>query len=277
MPKTQIFLLFSALILFEVMLPFITVFSRSIPMYGVAVAVGLLFTLLYMRLTERKFGDLARHGELLLVFGLLGAFAGAKILYLIINLKGLVSEFEYLFSKTSAFLKKYVLGGFVFYGGLYGAFAAVFLYARREGLSVSRVFQYMLPVFPLVHGFGRIGCFLMGCCYGRAAESAISVVFENSPVAPNGMPLVPVQLIEAGVEFLLFALLVIFQRKTTGKNMCLLYLGVYSVVRFVLEFFRGDEYRGSVGALSTSQFIALVTISGVVIFSIITRRTHRRA
>lgn len=245
-------------------------------MYGVTVVVGVLLALLYLKLTEKKFSDMVRDRDFLVIFGFLGAFAGAKLLYLLINIKELFAEFEYLFSKTSAFVEKYFLSGFVFYGGLYGSFAAAYLYARHEGISVSRAFQYLLPMFPLVHGFGRIGCFLMGCCYGRASESAIAIAFENSPVAPNGTPLIPVQLIEAGAEFLLFALLVILQKKTSGDKMCLLYLGVYSAIRFTLEFFRGDEYRGSVGVLSVSQFIALVTIAGVIVLSIKMRKTHRR-
>lgn len=102
----------------------------------------------------------------------------------------------------------------------------------------------------------------MGCCYGCPTDSSLGVTFHVSPIAPNGVALVPVQLLEAAAEFLLFAVLL-------GG-----YLATYGVLRFTLEFFRYDNYRGFLGPLSLSQWISIVT---VVLGTVLLLRAHRAA
>ena len=116
-----------------------------------------------------------------------------------------------------------------------------------------------LPSVALAQGFGRIGCLLAGCCYGQETDSAFCIVFQNSAYAPNGVPLVPTQIISSVLNFLHFGLLILFAKKwKKGEGQVTgLYFALYSAGRFVLEFFRGDLERGNVGALSTSQFIAI--------------------
>ncbi len=122
--------------------------------------------------------------------------------------------------------------------------------------------QLFFPMFPLIHAFGRIGCFCVGCCYGSEADgSHLSVTFIDSPVAPNGIPLYPVQLVEAGVEIGLFLILALFAaKKMSGNKLLALYCLLYGMVRFWVEFYRGDEYRGVWLGLSTSQHISLFTV-----------------
>ena len=126
----------------------------------------------------------------------------------------------------------------------------------------------MLPSVALALGFGRIGCFLAGCCYGKETNSAFHIIFHDSAYAPNNVPLIPTQLISSGLDFLNCIFLMWFAGKKKGDGQVAgLYLVCYSVGRFVLEFFRGDLERGNVGSLSTSQFIAIFTaIAGVVLF-----------
>ncbi|MNT22111.1 Prolipoprotein diacylglyceryl transferase [compost metagenome] len=120
-------------------------------------------------------------------------------------------------------------------------------------------FDLIIPSVALAQGFGRIGCFLAGCCYGQETSSWFGVVFPENSFAPSGVALIPTQLISSGLDFLLFFVLVFFARKKkVHGQVAALYLLLYSAGRFVLEFYRGDIIRGNVGVLSTSQFIAII-------------------
>lgn len=123
----------------------------------------------------------------------------------------------------------------------------------------------MAVVTCIVHMFGRIGCFLAGCCYGKPTTSAFGVTYTNEACqAPLNQPLVPTQLLEAGYIFLVMLLLLLIKsryQKFYGQ-LFLLYLILYAIGRSVLEIFRGDVARGFIieGVLSHSQFIALVIV-----------------
>ena len=122
-----------------------------------------------------------------------------------------------------------------------------------------------MPSVALAQGFGRIGCFLSGCCYGRETNCPLSITFRESDFAPNGVPLIPTQIYSSVLDFIHFALLLyIAKHKKTDGEVAAAYLVCYSIGRFILEFFRGDLIRGSVGVLSTSQFISIFTgLAGV--------------
>ena len=116
-----------------------------------------------------------------------------------------------------------------------------------------------MPSVALAQGFGRIGCFLAGCCYGVQTDSAFGIVFKTSKYAPNGIRLVPTELMSSAYDFaMFFVLLALAKKKRKEGTIGFLYLIIYSVGRFVIEFFRGDVIRGKVGILSTSQFIAII-------------------
>lgn len=243
------------------MLPYLYIFGYALPMYGLIIALGIIASLIYHRLTikERDFPE--ADVELAMIYCGIGAAVGAKILWLLTVWPEFIGDIPYLFSQTQAFLQKYVSGGFVFYGGLYGALAVALLYCAAEKLSFFGMMRCLLPIFPLFHGFGRLGCFCVGCCYGIPSEH-LGIAFSCSQIAPNGVPLLPVQLIEAGGEFLLFALLARMAKKeNSGRNMLCLWLAAYGLIRFVLEFFRADDYRGFLGALSLSQVISIFTVA----------------
>lgn len=123
-------------------------------------------------------------------------------------------------------------------------------------------FDLAAPSIALAQGFGRIGCFLAGCCYGRETELWFGVVFPPNPFAPAGVKLLPTQLFSSAGDFVLASVLLWFAKRARHRgDVGALYMLLYGVGRFVLEFFRWDE-RGSVGALSTSQAISLVIVAG---------------
>jgi phosphatidylglycerol:prolipoprotein diacylglycerol transferase len=135
---------------------------------------------------------------------------------------------------------------------------------KRKKLPVWGMLDIMGMVTCIVHGFGRIGCFNAGCCYGTPTESSLAVIFtdENSQ-APINSSLHPVQLYESAFIFLLLGCLWFLKnRKQFDGQLFLIYLMVYSAGRSVIETFRGDEARGYIiqDWLSHSQFIALIVI-----------------
>jgi len=125
-----------------------------------------------------------------------------------------------------------------------------------------------VPGLAIAQGFGRIGCFLAGCCYGAETTLPIGVKFPEGSLAPAGICVQPTQIYSSIFDFLLGFFLLYYSKKErkNGKVMGL-YLIIYSIGRFLVEFLRDDQ-RGSVGVLSTSQFISIFTlVLGIIIFN----------
>ncbi|OIO37960.1 MAG: hypothetical protein AUJ72_03590 [Candidatus Omnitrophica bacterium CG1_02_46_14] len=128
-------------------------------------------------------------------------------------------------------------GGLVWYGG--------FIFAAIAGLAVAAWNKWpylegcdlLAPLVPLAHAIGRLGCFFNGCCYGRETRSWMGVVFPGDDIRR-----LPVQLFEAGALFLLSGGLFYLSRKKLPKGgLFMVYLMTYSVLRFLIEFLRGDQ------------------------------------
>ena len=192
-----------------------------------------------------------------MIFG----FLGAKLLYVIV-------EYQAFFANPRS-----VLGsdGFVVYGGIIGGVGAAIVYPRKKKISFMSYFDLAIPAVAAAQGFGRIGCFLAGCCYG-CESSFMGVVFPQGSIAPAGIPLLPTQLISSAGDFLIALILVLYARRSKIKgNVGALYLILYGIGRFAIEFFRSDN-RGSVGLLSTSQFISIVFVLGAVVLFFVNKK-----
>ena len=155
-------------------------------------------------------------------------------------------------------------GGWVVYGGVLGGIFGAWLWCRKYGWDFMKHLNTLIPCVALAQGFGRIGCFFAGCCYG-IESNVLGVSFPVNSLCPVGHPVIPTQLIMSAGDFIIFALL--YRNVEKGKhpeNTGAMYLILYSVGRFMIEFIRGDINRGFVGVLSTSQFIALfVFLTGI--------------
>jgi phosphatidylglycerol---prolipoprotein diacylglyceryl transferase len=225
--------------------------------YGLMIAIGIACALLVAgrRAKKRKLNDDIVYGLGLavLIFG----FVGAKLLFCIVELSSIIASPKLILSGD----------GFVVYGGIIGGILAAMLYCKRKKVSFLKYFDLLAPSVALAQGFGRIGCFLAGCCYGCETSSSIGVVFHNSSFAPNGVKLLPTQLFSSAGDFLIAAVLIIFSSRPRARGKTgALYLILYGIGRFAIEFFR-DDYRGSVGVLSTSQFISLIIFAiGIAMF-----------
>ncbi len=246
--------------------------------YGLMIGIGFMAAVLVGCYLAKKRGlsdnDFTNMAMLVLVIG----FLGGKILHIIV-------EFKLFLSDPMA-----VIGseGFVVYGGIITGIATIFVYCKVRKLKFLEYIDLFATVVPINQSLGRIGCLLAGCCYGRHTESAFSIVFPEGAMAPAGVKLIPTQPLMAAGNFVIFATLTVLYLCTCPKKSGVgnadrkyryipgfatsLYLILYSVGRFIIEFFRDDE-RGAVGALSTSQFIALFTLTaGIILLVYVVRR-----
>ena len=237
--------------------------------YGLMIAIGILAAYAVAEYRGKKKGlDPDRIWGLTLCCAI-GGLACAKLLYYILDIREIIENPRVLLNFSN---------GFVVYGGIIGGILIGWLYSRRHQLVFLRYADLVLTSVALAQGFGRIGCFLAGCCYGVETDGPCAVVFTHSDFAPNGVPLVPTQLISSGLDFLNFlALVLIAKRKPKDGVVTACYLIFYSIGRFAIEFFRGDLIRGSIGPLSTSQFISIFVAIAGVIFLMIVRKGKEAA
>ncbi len=205
------------------------------------------------------------------LFSLLGLFIGARLFGCISGIYRAIGVREALTMNTIFHT------GIVFYGGLIGYLTVFYVGIRKtegrcEGLHVLDLAALVMPLF---HGISRIGCFMAGCCYGRESDFPISIYYT---VLINGTMdtrmRIPIQLIEAGFEIVLFLYLLILVKKENWKDQHILerYLFCYGMGRFFLEFFRGDEIRGIIHGISFSQVISI----GIILWSINKKRKEQK-
>ena len=165
--------------------------------------------------------------------------------------------------------------GLTYYGWLLSAIAFLIIYSYYNRISCSFMLNLFLPAFALAQAWGRLGCFLGGCCYGKPAAWGVRYPQGSLPYSCYGStPLIPVQVFESIYLFCIFFILYKFTR---FKKRGALYLLLVPVGRFVLEFFRNDD-RGALfgNFLSPSQWISvfLFIIGGSWLFIIMKQTVH---
>ena len=216
--------------------------------YGVMIAIGILAAFWLSEKLAKRHGLDAEKIDSFVFFVIVFGYACSKLLYTI-------TVFDQFLADPLSVLGS---GGWVVYGGVLGGMLGAYLYCRHHGWNFRHYAYVLMPCVALAQGFGRIGCFFAGCCYGIETSSAIGVTFPAGSLCPIHDPVIPTQLIMSLGDFLIFA--VIYYNLEKGKhpeNTAALYLMLYSAGRFLIEFVRGDINRGFVGILSTSQFISI--------------------
>jgi phosphatidylglycerol---prolipoprotein diacylglyceryl transferase len=240
--------------------------------YGVLLAAAYLFGLQLARVRARARGLDANRILDLGIYIIISALIGAKLLLLITDFR--------TFSSNPRELLTLARSGGVFYGGLILAVVVALVYIRKIGLPLWTTCDVFAPGIALGHVIGRFGCLFAGCCYGKETSVPWAITFHDPFAASNvgtplGVPLHPTQLYEAGAELLILTVLLLTERKGRpfpGRTFWL-YMLLYAVSRFVIEFYRGDE-RGMVGMFSTSQFISLLLAPlAIVMLVYLSRRT----
>ena len=224
--------------------------------YGVLLAAAYLLGLKLAMVRAKARGLDANRVLDLGIYIIISALIGAKLLLLI-------TDFETFMHNPRELLTLARSGG-VFYGGLILAVSVALVYIRKVGLPLWTTTDVFAPGIALGHVIGRFGCLFAGCCYGKPTTMPWGITFTDPFAAANvgtplGTPLHPTQLYEAGAELLILIVLLTTERKGRpfpGRTFWL-YMLVYAISRFIIEFYRADE-RGTVGMFSTSQFISLV-------------------
>lgn len=236
--------------------------------YGLMIAIGILAAYLNTERLAKKAGMDPDPVFGILVVGVGFGLVGAKLLYYI-------TIFDKIIENPKLLLD--ISNGFVVYGGVILGIVSAAFYCKKKGLAFLRYLDCAAPSIALAQGFGRIGCFLAGCCYGMEMDCPISITFTDSAYAPNNVPLFPSQLVSSAFDFVHFLVLcVLFKHNKKPGKIGAFYLIFYSIGRFAIEFFRGDLGRGNVGSLSTSQFISVfVAIAGVVLAVWLSRKEEK--
>lgn len=228
--------------------------SFSVYGYGLMIALGVVAGVAYMAVEGKRVAMLT--------------FDQANALFLLIFFAAVIGGKAFLFledprgylDNPSRILRG---AGFVFYGSFIFAVPTMLWFFSRYRLDTMKMLDVMAITTCLVHIFGRIGCFLAGCCHGEPTENFLAVTFTDSRCLadPKGVPLHPTQLYEAGfITVVLLGLLWLRKRKTFDGQMFICYLMLYAVGRFIIEYYRGDVERGLLfdGLMSHSQLIAVV-------------------
>jgi phosphatidylglycerol---prolipoprotein diacylglyceryl transferase len=194
------------------------------------------------------------------IYIIISALVGAKLLLFITDFSTYTSNPRELLSLARS--------GGVFYGGLIVAVGVAVWYIRRIGLPLWTTCDVFAPGIALGHVVGRLGCLFAGCCFGKATDVPWAITFTdpfaNANVGtPLNVPLHPTQLYEAGAEGLILLLLLATEsrgRRFPGRTFWL-YMLLYGISRYIIEFFRGDVGRGTVFTVfSTSQFISVILV-----------------
>lgn len=299
------------------MYPYISIYNEiKIPTYGLCFIIGfLLAVIIAVRGAKRRCGSIFVGGENFnasemasfasdvlhaALYGLIGIGIGAKAFYFFSKVPRILLNFDtyirlWKLDKLAAL--DYAFGGLVFYGGLIGAVLGALIYCMQYKVPFWPIARIYTPLIPFVHGFGRIGCFLAGCCYGKEYYGPLCVNYPYNEIAPRlcEVPRFPVQLLEAGMNFFCAIVLFILARRNcdneiedcgqstlgaranasyddktndfevkcsqvSAQRLLGFYLLYYSVARFFLEFLRGDLERGQYGFISTSQIISLILL-----------------
>lgn len=250
---------------------YFNLFNKFIPGYGLMITVGMIISNLIAIKIIKSNNLNFKYFILLEAYGLLGAGIGAKILYLIIS----YHQIDWHRLNELPYINSLLQSGFVFFGGLLGALLSVIFFSYLHHIDYKSYLQKTTFLIPLTHAFGRIGCFMAGCCYGIPYNGFGHVVFPSNSLAPSNVPLFPIQLLESFCLFLL-ALLLYYLSKHSNCNSVITYLLLYSIIRFFLEFLRYDSQRGHVLIFSISQWISIFLIISTLLYTLIKHLLSRK-
>lgn len=251
----------------------------TIHTYGLMMAIGVAFAFWFVYAQAKKQQLPASRLIDMAFYTVIISLVGAKLILFI-------GHFSY-YTKYPSELFTLARSGGVFQGGL--AFGILFAlwYFRKHRIPTWKVSDLAGPALAFGHGFGRIGCFAAGCCFGRSCDLQWGVEFHNEYAHElTGIPLNssihPVQLYESALNFLNFIILfVILKRKTFNGQVFAFYIMNYSIIRYFTEFYRGDHpdsaflFQGSSPYLSVSipqLFCVLGFVGGTVLYFFLKKR-----
>ncbi|HUK81613.1 MAG TPA: prolipoprotein diacylglyceryl transferase [Verrucomicrobiae bacterium] len=240
--------------------------SFEVHTYGVLVATGFLLGILTAAARAKREGIAPALVSDLGVWLIIAGMAGGKLFHIIFFWHDFIQGWR---DSGVASLRE----GFVFYGGFICAALAAVIYTRVKHLPLAKIADAGAPSVALGHFFGRLGCFFEGCCYGKPCPLPWAVKFPP-PHLLAGVPLHPTELYEAAGNLVIFAGLAAFYRhKHADGQVWWLYVLSYGVLRFIVEFYRGDYDVHYFGTFTIAHFLAAGMIAAALVGLKLCRRT----
>ncbi len=263
------------------MYPIINIAKKAVSSYDLLVLIGFAIALFIAFKIGKKSELTIKNIIFAVIFVLVGAFAFGHLFYGVTNVELLSPLFANAIYMTFGEIKDSLVAifdGRLFYGGFLGGLLALSIYSIGFKKEKSHaLFDIYALCLPLAHSIGKIGCFLRGCCYG--IECKIGLTVTNTAFVPEaaGVRRLPVSLLEAYFNILIFLLILNLIKKGKFKGKTLwVYALFYSVLRFATEFLRGDN-RGRIWlGFSVSQWISVVLCFAAVLYFLITIKTTFR-
>ena len=234
--------------------------SFAIRWYGVMAAAGFLLGSMVLFRNKKAAGlDDDKCSNVLLI-AMIAGIVGARIFYVV--------QFFPHYRNNLWNIIRIDQGGLVFYGGFILAIISIGIYCKISKIDFIRLLDFFTPAITIAHACGRIGCFLNGCCFGRPATGFLTVTYPAGS-EPNmrypGCSLTPIQLIEASENIIAFFIFYQLARKTKRGVAMSAYFISYGVLRFVNEYWRGDNPK-IFGLFTPAQLIGIILIpSGLLL------------
>ncbi|MCR4663389.1 MAG: prolipoprotein diacylglyceryl transferase [Endomicrobiaceae bacterium] len=217
--------------------------------YGVLVALGFFIGMQYIVKYSKDIITKQQVYDLLFYIILIGII-GARLFYVILDLPYYKSNPLEIFQVWK--------GGLVYYGGFISVLLFAFLYCKYKKINIVKLMDVFAPALALGHTFGRIGCFFSGCCYGKNTDCFLAISQKH-----------PTQLYEAFGNLIIFFILHNSLKKSHKDGyIFVLYMLLYSILRFFVEFFRGDDRGMFLFGLSPAQNISIIifVIAIIILF-----------
>ncbi|MBM3253970.1 MAG: prolipoprotein diacylglyceryl transferase [Candidatus Omnitrophica bacterium] len=222
--------------------------------YGFMVALGFLLATIFAERDAKRYNISSNLITDLAIIIILSGLLGARIFYAICNIDYFVKNPKEIFMLMH--------GGLIFYGGAFFSFFASLVFLRIKKISFLKVADFVIPYTTLAYSIGRIGCFLNGCCWGKPTHFFLGVIFPGSAEALH-----PTQIYEAISSFFLFIFLILIRkRKKFDGQVFLIWCIFYGIIRFLIEFLRGDN-RPVLFGLTFSQIVSvLIFFIGILFY-----------
>ncbi|MFH1094466.1 MAG: prolipoprotein diacylglyceryl transferase [Candidatus Omnitrophota bacterium] len=239
----------------------LTIGNVSVFSYGAMVALGVLIaTFLIYRHALKRHLDAEKIVDLIfwiVFFGLIGG----RILYVLIN--------PDIYFKDPWEIIKINKGGLVFHGSFIGAIIAAFVFVKKSKQPFFETMDIIFVYVPLAHAIGRLGCFLNGCCLGKPTQTFWGVTFPEHLIKVH-----PTQLYSAFLLFIIFLILYFCEkRKHFAGQILSLYLILYGVMRFFIEFLRDNP--PVLWYMSLFQYISVaLVIIGIILYKVLKNKGH---
>jgi phosphatidylglycerol:prolipoprotein diacylglycerol transferase len=230
--------------------------------YGLCIACAFTISLSYLvyslkNATQRIFSE--DYLCALCAYIMIISIIGSRLLYVIMNLR--------YFVINPINICKLWHGGLIYYGGFISSFIFFIIYSYKHSISILRLGDFFVPGLAIGHSIGRLGCLFSGCCYGKPSNVPWSIRFNNkNSLAVTGEYLHPTQIYEIVMNLIIFLVLYFCSKREYENGIIFgIYLLLYGIGRFIIEFFRGDIILYYIN-LSVSQIISIfIVVCGLFI------------